>query len=316
MVTKNLNRLSSAWRVLSGLLDAARPEYWLKPLAVMWVASTYALGDFPDLSRFLYGFLIVGPMLWGGLYILNDITDKNEHSQHPLKRFRPFSAGIVDVQTGTHVSALMIGLALLLGLPLGIPFTSCLLLMCLKQLAYCLPGVRLKEKFFWDVVSGSLGNASLRFAAGWFLFSNSLEMPLLLLFFGECLQLAGFFVNRLHANYGSGIERRLQYASTTANLSAGRFKVIIAICGGAAMISFILLSLNGHYHILPEILGQLPVQSLVVFAFVLFCLPFLARTVRLAERFSAWEARFYYAIPMLIAFVGSILLSFILKHYG
>jgi 4-hydroxybenzoate polyprenyltransferase len=316
MATINLNRIGSTWRVLNSLLEAAKPEYWLKPLTMMLIASTYVLGDLPDVSRLLYGAFLVGPLLWGGLYILNDITDKKDDSLHPVKRFRPFPAGQVDVRLGVWVSSLMIGLALLLGLQLGLPFTLCLILMCIKQLAYTLPKARLKEKFLWDVISGSLGNASLRFLAGWFLFSNSPEMPILVLFLAECMQVAGFFVNRLYANYGTDIERQLLYTSTTTSMPARQLKIIIAICGGAGILSFILLALNGRYRILPSVFGELPIQSLAVFVIFLFCLPFLAKAIRLAEKFSAREARFYYAIPLLITFVSSILLSFILKYYG
>ena len=316
MENTNLNRFSGAWKVLLGLLESAKPDYWLKPLAVMLVASTYALGDFPDFSRFLYGFFIVGPLLWGGLYILNEITDKEEHSRHPLKRQRPFSAGVVDVSMGIWVSSVMIGLALFLGLLLGKWFALCLVLMCLKQLAYCLPGVRLKERRLWDVISGSAGNASLRFAAGWFLFSNSLEMPLLLLFLAECLQLAGFFVSRLHANHGNGIDPPLHYRNSTSHLSASQLKTMIGICGSAAVFSFILLALNGPYRILPPLLGELPIQSLSILLIFLFCLPFLTRTVKLTAEFSINETRLYTSVPLLITLVSSILLSFLVKFFG
>lgn len=316
MENTNLNRFSGAWKVLLGLLESAKPDYWLKPLAVMLVASTYALGDFPDFSRFLYGFFIVGPLLWGGLYMLNEITDKEEHSRHPLKRQHPFSTGVVDVSMGIWVSSLMIGLALLVGLLFGKWFTLCLFLMSFKQLAYSLPGVRLKEKFFWDVISGSLGNASLRFAAGWFLFSNSLEMPILLLFFAECLQLAGFFVNRLYTNQGNGIGHRPQFRSTTSHLSTRHLKTLIGTCVVAAITSFILLAVNGQYRILSHTFGELPIQSLSIFMVFLFCLPFLARTVQLTDEFSVRERRLYTRIPLLITLVSSILLSLIINNYG
>jgi len=281
----------------------------------MLIASTYALGDFPEFSRFLYGFLIVGPLLWGGLYIFNEITDQKEHCQHPIKRHWPFSAGHVDVSLGIRISYLMIGCAILLGLPFGILFTSSLILMCIKQFAYCLPRIRLKEKFLWDVVSGSLGNASLRFAAGWFLFSDNLEMPLLLLFIAECLQLAGFFANRLYANRGTGIEHQLQYTSTTTYMSTRQLEMIITSCGAAAMSGLILLSVNGQYHILPIHFGKLPIQSMALFIIIPSCLPFLGKAIKLADEFSIRESGFYYSFPLFVAFVSSIILSILIKYF-
>jgi 4-hydroxybenzoate polyprenyltransferase len=315
--TENTNRINArfVWSVIKGLVEAARPGMWLKPLFLMLVASTYARGDLPNLPRLLLGFLIVGPLLWGGLYMLNAITDKEDDSQHPIKRFRPFPSGRVNVDLGKWVSGLMICLALLLGWQFGILFTCCLVLMVIKQLAYTLPNLRLKEKFLWDIVSGSLGNSTLRFSAGWFLYSSSFKMPILLLVFAECLQLAGFLVNRLFTNYATGVEQSLHYTSTTTRISANKIKGIIAMCWGIGIISFILLSLNGKYHFLAFFWGELPIQSLIIILLLLLFLPFFSKAMQRADKFSYRESQFYYDIPLLIVFVLSIFLSLIISHY-
>lgn len=309
------NNAGNDWIIIKGLLEAARPGMWLKPLFLMLVASTYARNELPNLSRLLLGFLTVGPILWGGLYMLNAITDKKDDSQHPIKKFRPFPSGRVSVRLGKWVSCLLICIAMLMGLHFGILFFCCLVIMLIKQLAYTLPKLRLKEKFLWDIVSGSLGNSTLRFSAGWFLYTSSFKMPLLLLVFAECLQLAGFLVNRLFTNYATEVEQSLHYTSTTTRISANKIKGIIAICWGIGIISFVILSLNGKYHFLPYFWGELPIQSLIILLLLILFLPFFSKAMQRADKFSYQESQIYYDIPLLIVFILSIFLSLIMSHY-
>ncbi len=310
---RSLNKLSAATRVVRGLIEAARPGMWLKPLFLMLVASTYALGELPDLRRFLAGFVIVGPLLWGGLYMLNAVTDVAEDARHPVKRLRPFPSGRVRPRLGAWVSWGMISAAILLSLRFDHLFALCVLLMWLKQLAYTLPPLRLKQKFFWDILSGSVGNSTLRFAAGWFLFSQDWHLPLLLLLFAECLQLAGFFVNRLFTNYFMDLERELNYSSTSARLSPAAIRRIIVGCWIVGIASFVFLALNSRLAVYPHFLGALPIQSLIVLVLLLAAVPFFKQAMVRAERFSYRESQVYYDLPLVYMFILSVLLSAIIK---
>jgi 4-hydroxybenzoate polyprenyltransferase len=289
---------------------------WLKPLFLMLVASTYVLRDLPDLQRLLSGFIIVGPLLWGGLYMLNAVTDVSDDARHPVKRLRPFPSGRVHPRLGAWVSGMLISLALLLGFQIGTLFTWCLVFMCAKQLAYTLPRLRLKQEFIWDIASGSIGNSTLRFAAGWFLFSNEWHLPLLLLFFAESLQLAGFLVNRLFTNYSTQLETGLHYRSTTTRLSAESIRRAIVVCWAVGICCFLLLALNSQLELAPQYLGQLPMESLAVLALLLVAVPFFSRAMQRADRFSYRESQLYYDLPLLYVFVLSIVLSFIIKVYS
>jgi len=311
-----LKKLVAIARVAPGLVEAARPGMWLKPLFLMLVASTYTLGDFPNLRRLLAGFVIVGPLLWGGLYMLNAVTDVADDACHPVKRLRPFPSGRVSPRLGAWVSWGMIGVAMLLGLRLGRLFTLCVLLMWLKQLAYTLPPLRLKRKFFWDILSGSVGNSTLRFAAGWFLFSQDWHLPLLLLLFAECLQLAGFFVNRLFTNYSMQLEASMNYTSTTTRISSAAIKRIVVGCWIVGVAIFLLLASNSQLELLPSFLGQLPMESLIVLVLLLGAVPFFSRAMQRAEKFSYRESQLYYDVPLLYVFVLSVILSLIIKLYG
>ena len=311
-----LDKLRTLVAVIAGLVEAARPGMWLKPLFLMLVASTYTLGDFPDPLRLLAGFVIVGPLLWGGLYMLNAVTDVAEDACHPVKCLRPFPSGRVSPRLGAWVSGSMISVAILLSLRVGYPFALCVLLMWLKQLAYTLTPLRLKRKFFWDILSGSVGNSTLRFAAGWFLFSQNWHLPLLLLLFAECLQLAGFFVNRLFTNYSIQFEASLNYTSTTTRISTVAIQRVIIGCWIVGVTSFLLLPLNSQLSILPRLFGQLPMEALIVLALLLGAVPFFSRAMQRAEKFSYRESQLYYDLPLLYVFALSVILSVIIKLYS
>lgn len=310
------DNLRPAANLAAGLVEAARPGMWVKTLALMLVASAYALGDLPDPRRFLAGFLIVGPLLWGGLYMLNAVSDVKEDAYHPVKRLRPFPSGRVNTRLGAWVGWSMTGAAILLSPLLGAFFSLSVLLMWLKQVAYSVPPLRLKRRLFWDVLTGSVGNSTLRFAAGWFLFSKDWHLPLLLLLFAECLQLAGFLVNRLFSNYSSSLEASMNYSSTTTRMSPASIQRVIVAFWALGIASYIFLALNSRFGINVDALGLLPVESLIVLLLLLVALPFFQRAKARAGRFSYLESHLYYDLSLGYLFFLSLLLSIIIKVYS
>jgi 4-hydroxybenzoate polyprenyltransferase len=289
---------------------------WLKPFALMLVASVYALGQVPEPGRYALGALIVGPLVWGGLYMLNMASDVTEDRFHPVKCQRPFPSGRVDVRLGIRVSLVLIFLGVVLSWLMAPLFAIVVAVMVLKQCSYSLPPLRLKERRGWDIVSGSLGNSALRFAAGWFLFTSSIYMPLLLIVFAECLQIAGFLVNRLFTNYDMSIERKLRYRSSTAFLSRPAIQRIIIGCWAVALGAILLLALNSQLKFLPQILGMLPPQSLFLFVLLLAALPSFKNAMQRAGRFSYRDSKVYIDLSMLYLFILAVVLSMIMVRWG
>lgn len=308
--------LRAVARVAAGLVEAARPGMWLKTLALMLVASTYTLGDLPDLRRFLAGFLIVGPLLWGGLYMLNAVADVEEDAAHPVKRLRPFSSGRVSTRLGAWVGWSMTGVAIILSLLHSTLFLSAVVLMWLRQLAYSLPPLRMKRRLLWDVLTGSIGNSTLRFAAGWFLFSKDWHLPLLLLLFAEGLQLAGFLVGRLFTNYSVRLEASMNYSSTTSRMSPAMIQRVTVGSSAVGIACFIFLALNSSFGISVNVLGLLPVESLIVLLLLLVTLPFFGRAVAAAGRFSRLESHRYQDLWLGYLLFLSVLLSMVIKVYS
>jgi 4-hydroxybenzoate polyprenyltransferase len=310
-----MRQLERWCEIAVGLVEALRPGMWLKPLFLMLVAGAYAVHDVPNLRRLLIGFVIIGPILWGGLYMLNAVVDAEDDRTHPIKRHRPFAAGRVPKGMGAVVASFLIAVGLLLSLAQGTLFGLCAALMCFKQLAYSLPPLRLKRVFLCDIASGSLFNSTLRFATGWVLFKATAPMPILVLLVAEAMQLAGFLSSRLFADHGTALERQLGYASTAAHLSKQCVQRAIVACWGIAIVSFLFLCLNSQWHFAENVLGAFPIQALIVLALLVAALPMFGKLITRISSLSRGEVTLYHDLPLAWVFLLSILLVVILRTF-
>lgn len=91
------------------ILLALRPNQWTKNLVVL-AAYIFALGD--RNQALSHGSLAVIALACGifcllssGVYLFNDILDREVDRQHPLKRFRPIASGAVSIHTAAALSA-------------------------------------------------------------------------------------------------------------------------------------------------------------------------------------------------------------------
>lgn len=294
---------------------AMRPPMWLKPLFLMLVAQSYALHDLPDLGTLLYGLLIVGPLLWGGLYALNAVTDIEDDGLHPVKRYRPLASGALSPRLAAGVSCLAIAAALLLSMRVNGYFALCVAIMAVKQLLYTLPGIRLKEHSPWDIITGSLFNSSLRFSAGWFMVTTASFPPVLMLVLAESLQMAGFLVNRLMTDYSDGLEIKLGYRSTVVRYGQRAVRTGIVLLWGLGLLAFAGLIANRFLLLYPSLLGELPVQALWVLGLLILALPAFAGILGRVNRLSPRQAELYYDLPLVYVLLLAILLSVILTLY-
>ncbi|MFP4513127.1 MAG: decaprenyl-phosphate phosphoribosyltransferase, partial [Acidimicrobiales bacterium] len=96
--------------VVTGLFVSARPRQWLKNLLVFaapWAAGV--LHEGPALRDASLAFVAFCAMA-SGLYLFNDVVDRDADRVHPTKQFRPIAAGVVP-PTGALVVAAVLGLA-------------------------------------------------------------------------------------------------------------------------------------------------------------------------------------------------------------
>ena len=89
--------MSSPIRVLRGVLSALRPRQWVKNgLVVVAPVAAADLTNRTVLTHTLYAFLAFSCTA-SGLYLLNDVRDKQSDLAHPAKRNRAIASGIVPV---------------------------------------------------------------------------------------------------------------------------------------------------------------------------------------------------------------------------
>ncbi|MCB1800126.1 MAG: UbiA family prenyltransferase [Gammaproteobacteria bacterium] len=135
---------------LAALLRATRPHQWLKNLLVFIpLVLAHELRDPILLSQALLAFFAFG-FCASAVYLLNDLLDLPADRRHPIKRRRPFAAGLLPPQLGLALAPLLLGIAVLLGSVLPPAFLGTLGIYLVLTLAY---SVRLKATRLLDVMT-------------------------------------------------------------------------------------------------------------------------------------------------------------------
>ena len=93
------------------LFLSLRPGQWTKNLLV-FAALIFAvkLFDAASLRRSIAGFVVFCG-LSGVVYLVNDIMDRDNDRQHPLKRHRPIASGALPVRVAAAAAAVIGGAA-------------------------------------------------------------------------------------------------------------------------------------------------------------------------------------------------------------
>lgn len=148
--------------MLGPLLRSLRPWQWTKNLFVL-VPLVFAreLVE-PALVGRALGAFAVFSALASGVYLFNDLVDRKEDLQHPLKRLRPIASGRLPIPVALLSALLLCGGGLAGALALGPRFVAVLALYLAINLAYSL---WLKHLVILDVMAVSSGFV-LRVIAG------------------------------------------------------------------------------------------------------------------------------------------------------
>lgn len=144
------------------LLVSLRPLQWAKNLFVLApLVFGHLLGDPVAMGRAL---LALAAFCCGAstIYLINDIRDREEDRNHPLKRLRPIAAGTLPVPVAVAEAAVLGGAALTLAVFLGRPFLVTLGIYMTLSLLYT---HWFKHMVILDVMCISLGFV-LRVLAG------------------------------------------------------------------------------------------------------------------------------------------------------
>ena len=103
---------------LGDILTALRPNQWTKN-GVVLAAFFFAFFDrsrahplpLADLMRVIPAVFLFC-LISSGIYLLNDIFDRDADRQHPVKKFRPIAAGRISVPQAWMLSLLLLGAGL------------------------------------------------------------------------------------------------------------------------------------------------------------------------------------------------------------
>jgi 4-hydroxybenzoate polyprenyltransferase len=271
------------------LLFLLRPLEWSKSfgnmlfgyLLALFLANGFVSVANFDFFLFLFAFIAVGPLLWGGLYALNDVTDTKSDKKHSLKKSRPIPSGKISEKTALIFSLLLIFLSLLIGFYFFVFFGNflflfCLIAMLLNQVLYCVNPFRFKSRPIVDLVSGSIINPFFRFYSGWVLVFNDFNAPLLILIFVCGIQFAGFSLYRMNSKE---LEKKLNYRSSIVVFGERKLLFFSYLVGLIAVFSFVLMTLTERFF--PELLflGFLPLKFLWLVVLSVFLLPLYLRAL-------------------------------------
>ncbi len=133
---------------LKAILRSMRPAQWTKNLFV-FAALIFAQKFFswPLLLKSLAAFLVFC-LISGGLYIFNDLRDREEDRAHPKKSQRPIARGDVSASAALAAFLLLDGGGLVAAFFLNRYFFISVLVYVLLQLAYSL---KLKQVVILDI---------------------------------------------------------------------------------------------------------------------------------------------------------------------
>jgi len=162
--------------MLKNLVKLLRPKQWAKNLLVF--AAWMFAGKYTDQSSFLSVALAFASMCLAssGVYIVNDVLDRDRDRNHPKKKERPIASGAVPVSLALALALVLVVAALLIAWTLT---KTCLILVAtylLLQVAYnlWLKSIPVLDVFIIAtgfIVRAVLGASALVVAiSGWFLF--------------------------------------------------------------------------------------------------------------------------------------------------
>lgn len=134
---------------LSTWLRAIRIHQWVKNVLIFVpLLTAFAFTSGAHLLSAAIGFVAFS-LAASGTYILNDLWDLDSDRNHARKRLRPFAAGLIPVERGIAMAALLVAVASLLALAISLPFLGMLLIYIVLTTTYSLV---LKRYVLIDVV--------------------------------------------------------------------------------------------------------------------------------------------------------------------
>lgn len=298
--------MASSKEIVIGLVTCTRPLEWVKTFGNMIIAvavamyllyNGFAVQNFNAL-QFIYGFIAVGPLLWGGLYLLNDWTDRERDRSHEIKCKRPIANGVLPTNIALAVSVIMIAAAFAIGFTINLMFVLCLLAMLANQLLYTMEPIHLKSKPILDLISGSMINPTFRFYSGWSMIIPMFNAPILALMFVVGFQFGGYTLYRMSS------KKQETYL---------RFKSSVVMFGEKTIkrVAYLAIALAGLAYIAMPLFGILPLHFLWLLLLTIFFAPTYWHAARHPEKIDLMKT-YHYIYVHYVIFIICFAVAFLL----
>lgn len=231
------------------ILRAMRPRQWVKNVLV--VAGPLAAGTLIEASS-LRAVLVAFAtfcLASSGIYLINDVIDRDVDRLHPVKKARPIASGEVSVPVAVVVGIALLLVAHALAILLGFEKLALVLVVyTLLQLSYCF---WLKHQAVIDLAVVSSGFL-LRAVAGGVAAGVLLSTWFLLVAaFGSLFMVAGKRYSEVHlVGEGEGTTRR-----SLQEYSASYLRFVWGMAGSATIVFYSLwaFSLDRTNEFLPQL---------------------------------------------------------------
>ncbi len=139
---------------LNELISVLRPHQWIKN-SFVWAPLIFSgrVTEVPLMLDTCWGFALFC-LMSSAIYAINDICDREEDRQHPIKKHRPIASGQVPVHSAVIMSIALILFSLGGGLWINIHFFIVILIYGVLNIAY---SFRLKHVAILDVMTIAAG---------------------------------------------------------------------------------------------------------------------------------------------------------------
>jgi len=238
----------SSRRGLSALVEAMRPIHWVKNVFVLApVVFAHKFDDLDSWIRCLWA-AAVFCLLASGVYLLNDLVDRQGDQQHPVKRHRPVASGRLSVSTALLAGLVFLSAGLLMAAgakwfwPGSMGGLGLLAWACAYVLITLLYSYWLKKHPIVDVIVVSLGFV-LRAMAG----AAAIDVPvspwLVVCTFTLCLFIA---LTKRRSEVAFLDETASAARGANAGYDMADLNVMISVASAMAIITYALYCLSPH----------------------------------------------------------------------
>jgi 4-hydroxybenzoate polyprenyltransferase len=221
-------------------IKLCRPQQWLKNL-MLYFPPLFG-GTLLNNGVVLKGLIPIIAFCFASTstYIINDIVDRNNDANHPLKQKRPIPQGLISVKTAYIISSLFFLGAIILGLKVSSQFFLIIVAYAIIQIFYT---YKFKELAIIDIFCIAAGFV-LRLQAGGIVFELVISSWLILSVFLLALFLGTG--KRLGESQSLG-ERAGEHRKSLASYPPGFLEGVLYMTGGSVLVTYTMFVISRQF---------------------------------------------------------------------